>query len=90
MTEKLKSELPEMLKEHTAIVTALKPLIDASKKENKMEYTHFADKLILHCKERRIGSISGIRIGWRIPETKAHRIISKFRNNEMGWFHGKI
>ena len=46
----LKSELPEMLKEHKAIVAALKPLIDASKKENKMEYMHFADKLILHAK----------------------------------------
>jgi hypothetical protein len=40
MKEKLKSELPEMLKEHTAIVAALKPLIDASKKENKMEWFH--------------------------------------------------
>jgi hypothetical protein len=50
MTERLKSELPEMLKEHTAIVAALKPLIDASKKENKIEYMHFADKLILHAK----------------------------------------
>lgn len=48
MTERLKSELPEMFKEHKAIVAALKPLIDASKKEKKMEYMHFADKLILH------------------------------------------
>ena len=48
MTDRLKADLPEMLKEHKAIVAALKDLIDAAKKENKMEYAHFADKLVLH------------------------------------------
>jgi hypothetical protein len=48
MTDRLKDELPEMLKEHKAIVAALKDLIEAAKKENKMEYAHFADKLMLH------------------------------------------
>ena len=48
MTDKLKAELPEMLKEHKAIISALINLIDAAKKENKMEYVQFADKLMLH------------------------------------------
>ncbi|NLD05065.1 MAG: hypothetical protein GX672_04075 [Synergistaceae bacterium] len=50
MTDRLKAELPEMLAEHEAIVAALKVLTDASKKENKMQYVHFAEKLTLHAK----------------------------------------
>lgn len=50
MTNRLKAELPEMLNEHKAIVSALKNLIDAAKKEKKIEYGQFADKLILHAR----------------------------------------
>ena len=50
MTDRLKSELPQMLDEHKAIIAALKILIDAATKEKKMEYVHFADKLISHAK----------------------------------------
>lgn len=49
MTERLKSELPEMLKEHTAIV-AHSSLSLMHQKKKKMEYMHFADKLILHAR----------------------------------------
>ena len=48
MTDKLKAELPEMLKEHKAIISALNNLMDAAIEENKMEYVRFADKLVLH------------------------------------------
>ena len=48
MTEKLKADLPHMLEEHKSIVAALKVLTEASRKEKKMEYVQFADKLILH------------------------------------------
>lgn len=48
MTDKLKAELPEMLKEHKAIVAALEGLVKAAKAENKPEYVHFAEKLMLH------------------------------------------
>jgi hemerythrin superfamily protein len=48
MADRLKADLPEMLKEHKAIVAALKDLIDVAQKENKIEYVHFADKLMLH------------------------------------------
>jgi hypothetical protein len=48
MTDRLRSELPQMLDEHKAIIDALKILIDAATKEKKMEYVHFADKLMSH------------------------------------------
>jgi hypothetical protein len=48
LTEKLKEELPEMLKEHQQIVLALKDLSKAAKAEEKAEVMEFAEKLILH------------------------------------------
>ena len=48
MTDRLKSELTEMLAEHEAIVTALQNLIAVSKAENKPEHARFAEKLMLH------------------------------------------
>lgn len=48
MTEKMKAELPQMLKEHRQIVAALQKLSDATKKERKTEYVRFAEKLVLH------------------------------------------
>ena len=50
MTDRLKAELSEMLEEHKAIVAALGIFTDASKKEKRMDYVHFAEKLILHAK----------------------------------------
>ncbi len=50
MTEKLKAELYHMLEEHKAIVLALKNLSNVAKKEGKMEYALFAEKLIRHAK----------------------------------------
>jgi hypothetical protein len=48
MTERLKAELPHMLQEHQAIVTALKTLADVAAQEQQREYAHFAAKLMLH------------------------------------------
>ncbi len=50
MTDRLKVELPQMLEEHKAIVAALKKLSDVAKREKKIEYVHFAEKLIAHAK----------------------------------------
>jgi hypothetical protein len=50
MTDKLKADLPQMLKEHKAIVAELKKLVAAAKKAKKPKYVHFAEKLILHAK----------------------------------------
>ena len=50
MTERLKAELPQMIKEHKAIVSALKKLTRAAKAEKKPEIADFAEKLVLHAK----------------------------------------
>jgi len=50
MTDRLKAELSQMLKEHEAIVAALGVLTSAAKIENEAKYIHFAEKLILHAK----------------------------------------
>lgn len=50
MTDRLKAELPEMLKEHKAIVAALRELVSVAEKEKKVEYAHFAERLILHAR----------------------------------------
>jgi|SRR5687768_5182937 len=48
MTERLKAELPEMLREHQAVVAALEQLTAAAEKEKLPEHTRFAEKLMLH------------------------------------------
>lgn len=50
MTDRLKTVLPQLLKEHKAIVAELENLADAAKKEKKPEYARFAEKMILHAK----------------------------------------
>jgi hypothetical protein len=50
MTDKLKTELNQMLKEHKQILNALKKLVVAAKKERKLEYLRFADRLTTHAK----------------------------------------
>jgi len=50
MTDKLKAELPQMLEEHEAIVSALDNLSHAAKEESKTEFAHFSEKLKLHAR----------------------------------------
>lgn len=50
MTDRLKTELALMLGEHKEIVGALDNLVEAAKKQKKMEYARFAEKLILHAR----------------------------------------
>ena len=50
MTERLKEELPNMLREHKAIVTLLKKLTAAARREKKPAHERFAEKLMLHAK----------------------------------------
>ncbi|HSE91030.1 MAG TPA: hemerythrin domain-containing protein [Candidatus Binatia bacterium] len=48
MTDRLKSELSEMLEEHKAIFAELENLMAAAKAEKKPEHARFAEKLMLH------------------------------------------
>ncbi len=50
MTERLKADLPEMLREHQAVVAALAQLAAAAEKEKLPEHARFAEKLALHAK----------------------------------------
>lgn len=50
MTDKLKAEMGQMVQEHREIVNALRNLSETAKKEKKMQYVHFAEKLILHAR----------------------------------------
>lgn len=48
LTDKLKKDMPTMLKEHEAIVAALEVLAEAGKQENKPQAEQFAKKLRVH------------------------------------------
>ena len=49
MTDRLKTELPEMLEEHKAVVAALETLITAAEADNKPVHARFAKKIDLTC-----------------------------------------
>ena len=48
MTDRLKAERQQMLREHKAIVAALEKLVAVAKAENKLEHANYAEKLMLH------------------------------------------
>lgn len=48
LTDRLKAELPQMLAEHKAVVAELAGLVEAARREGRPEFTHFAERLILH------------------------------------------
>jgi hypothetical protein len=48
LTNRLQTELWQMLAEHKAIVAALQRLAEVAKQEEKLEYARFAEKLMLH------------------------------------------
>ena len=50
MTDKLKADLPHMLQEHKAIVSALEKLRAMAKQEGKPEHALFAEKLMMHAR----------------------------------------
>ncbi|HEY8505800.1 MAG TPA: hemerythrin domain-containing protein [Gemmataceae bacterium] len=50
LTDKLKEDLPSMLKEHEAIVAALETLAEAAEQENKPQPRQLAEKLKQHAR----------------------------------------
>ena len=74
-TEIMKAELPRMLAEHKAIVTALRKLLQAATAEGHASFASFAQKLILHAQMRRRKSFypASILVGeyfWRSSSEK--------------------
>jgi hypothetical protein len=50
LTDKLRADLPQMLKEHKAIIAALENLAKAAKSEDKPEHAQLAEKLTSHAR----------------------------------------
>ena len=64
LTERLKTDLPEMLAEHEAIVAALDRLVEAANQAGEPRYVRFAEKLKLHAQtEEQVSSPTAILIG---------------------------
>jgi hypothetical protein len=64
MTDKLKTDLDQMLKEHKEIVAGLTKLVADARKERKLEYVSFADRLTWHAQaEEEIYYPAAILIG---------------------------
>ncbi|GET28176.1 hemerythrin domain-containing protein [Prolixibacter sp. SD074] len=64
MTDKLKSELPEMLAEHKQIVAALEVLVQHATAEHHPEVAEFAQKLMLHAQtEEEVSYPTAILVG---------------------------
>lgn len=64
MTDKLEAELPHMLAEHKEIVAALQRLVEAAQAEDKPEYVHFAEKLMVHARtEEEVSYPTALLIG---------------------------
>ena len=51
MTDRLRADLPEMLKEHEGIHVALQRLAEAAKAENQLDAAAFAEHLAQHAEE---------------------------------------
>lgn len=64
LTDRLKADLPQMLREHQAIVAALKELLAAARQEGKPQHIDFAQKLMLHAQnEEQITYPAAILVG---------------------------
>ena len=63
MTDRLRAKLAEMLREHKAVVTALKRLTAAAKREKKSVHARFAEKLMLHAKTEEVLYPAAILVG---------------------------
>lgn len=69
LTDKLKAELDEMLGEHEAIVVALERLTAAAKRADRMEYSDFAEDLMLHAQtEEEVSYPTALLIGDYVRE----------------------
>jgi len=80
MTDKLKTDLNQMLKEHEEIVAVLEELVIAARKERKLKYVRFADRLTLHAQtEEEVYYPAAILIGEYLKLKLAHTNAKKPR-----------
>jgi hypothetical protein len=72
MTDRLEADLPKMLSEHQAIMTALEGLAAAARRENKPEIEAFARRLMVHAKtEEQVAYPAAILVGRYVKQMMA-------------------
>lgn len=89
MTDKLKTDLNQMIKEHEEIVAALEELVTAAKKERKLKYVRFADRLTLHAQtEEEVYYPAAILIGeylrLKLADTNTQETSKRVPNKKTG------
>jgi len=94
MTDKLKTDLNQMLKEHEEVVAVLEELVTAARKERKLKYVRFADRLTLHAQtEEEVYYPAAILIGeflkLKLTHTNAKKSRKRMPNKKTGSQKGK-
>ncbi|MGD0979329.1 MAG: hemerythrin domain-containing protein [Candidatus Bathyarchaeia archaeon] len=94
MTDKLKTDLNQMLKEHEEIVALLEELVTAARKERKLKYARFADRLTLHAQtEEEVYYPAAILIGeylkLKLADMNAKKSRKRMSNKKPGSQKGK-
>ena len=94
MTDKLKTDLNQMLKEHEEIVAVLEELVIAARKERKLKYVRFADRLTLHAQiEEEVYYPAAILIGeylkLKLANTNAKKPRKRMPNKKPGSQRGR-
>lgn len=80
MTDKLKAELNQMLKEHEEILAALEKLTASAKEGNKLEYVRFAERLTLHAQTEEEIYYPGVMLVGEYLKPKLSRVSAKTSN----------
>jgi hypothetical protein len=94
MTDKLKTDLNQMPKEHDEVVAVLEELVTAARKERKLKYVRFADRLTLHAQtEEEVYYTTAILIGeflkLKLTHTNAKESRKRMPNKKTGSQKGK-
>lgn len=86
MTDKLKADLSQLLKEHEEIVAALEKLVAEARKERKSEYVRFAERLALHAQTEEevyypaaimVGEYLKLRLTWETAKASRKRLSTR-------------
>jgi hypothetical protein len=93
MTDRLKTDLHKMLREHESIVAAVKNLAAAARRGKKPKYVRFADKLIQHARMEEevlypatilIGEFIKLKLGSELASARPSRADLRGGNHAQG------
>ena len=94
MTDKLKTDLNQMLEEHEEIVAVLEELVIAARKESKLKYVRFADRLTLHAQSKEevyypAAILIGEYLKLKLANTNAKKPRKRMPNKKPGSQRGR-